>query len=57
MRDERGKIVLPDGTESRRDDGTVTERGMARSREDQQYLPVIVKRSDEVRRSLKPMPA
>lgn len=50
MSDEHGKIILPDGTESPPQDGTVTERGRARTREDQQYVPVIVKRSDEVRR-------
>lgn len=50
MNDEQRNIILPDGMESHPDDGTVTERGRASSREDQQYVPVIVKRSDEVRR-------
>lgn len=50
MNTENDKIILPDGTEVERSGETVTERGRDRSRENEQYMPVIVKRTDEVRR-------
>ena len=50
MNDDQDRIQVRDGEEPRRDEGTVTDRGVERDREDERYIPVIVKRSDEVRR-------
>jgi len=49
-RDEEPKLILPDGTEVGGDEESITERGVTRSREESEYVPVIVKRTDEVRR-------
>ncbi|QDU45133.1 Inner membrane protein YfdC [Symmachiella dynata] len=50
MAEEPGKILLPDGTVASEEEETTTERGKDRSWEEGQYIPVIIKRSDEVRR-------
>lgn len=46
------KLVGPDGSPVPHEDGaeTLTERSIERAREDERYLPVIVKRTDEARR-------
>ncbi len=50
MTDEKQKIVLPDGTEAEQDAETITKRSKERKTEDERFVPVIVKRTDEVRR-------
>ncbi len=42
------QIVLPDGSTLERDDSN--ERKRQRDSEDQEYIPVIIKRTDETRR-------
>ena len=44
------KIVLPDGTPAARESEVATERSKERTQEDDRFVSVIVKRSDEVRR-------
>jgi formate/nitrite transporter FocA (FNT family) len=44
------KIVLPDGTPAASESEVATERSKERTQEDDQFVSVIVKRSDEVRR-------
>lgn len=48
MNDDKKQIVLPDGTPAARDGDT--ERSKERTQEDDKFVSVIVKRSDEVRR-------
>lgn len=49
--DEPSKdILLPDGTTVSADTEPATDRAVDRSREDETYVPVILKRTDEVRR-------
>lgn len=43
------QIILPDGAEDP-NEGPPTERGLERDREDEKYVSVIVKRTDETRR-------
>jgi formate/nitrite transporter FocA (FNT family) len=50
MDDDVQKIVLPDGQTASRQDQVATERSKERTHEDDQFVPVILKRSDEVRR-------
>lgn len=49
MDDDQKQIVLPDSTAANARDGA-TERSKERTKEDDDFVPVIVKRSDEVRR-------
>jgi formate/nitrite transporter FocA (FNT family) len=46
---KRSKIILPNGAESPATHPSVTERGKSRQQEDERYVPVIIKRSDESR--------
>jgi len=46
---DQSTIVLPDG-KTPADANTLTERGRERARENDDFVPVIVKRSDEIRR-------
>jgi formate/nitrite transporter FocA (FNT family) len=49
--DDDLQIVLPDGTPAgAAGDGNVTERKIERKLEDREYIPVIIKRTDETRR-------
>ncbi len=49
--DDHPRIVLPDGTiAGAAEDGNVTERKIERNLEDREYVPVIIKRTDETRR-------
>lgn len=43
-------LVLPDGSSTAQGDDATTPRGKARMRENDAYVPVIVKRTDETRR-------
>lgn len=47
---KKTKIILPDGIEDSTQDGTITERAQERAQEDEQYTPVIVKRTDAASR-------
>lgn len=47
---EDGGLVRPDGRPATADEGVVTERGLERTREEQRFVPVIVKRSDQAKR-------
>lgn len=44
---EKPKLTLPDGSEAVRHGQVVTERAKQRSREDDSYVPVVIKRTDE----------
>ncbi|GAB4142767.1 MAG: formate/nitrite transporter family protein [Planctomycetaceae bacterium] len=48
--DEQSHLILPGGLEVDAEEKVETERSKDRSREDEQYIPVIVKRTDAVRR-------
>lgn len=50
MNDESKDIVLPDGTPAAFPSDVATERSKERTQEDDQFVSVIVKRSDTVRR-------
>lgn len=43
-------LLLPDGSSSGSADETSTERGVERSQEDREFVPVIIKRTDEAKR-------
>ena len=44
------KLVLPDGSQLATDPSDRTQRGRERTEEDERFVPVIVKRTDEIRR-------
>lgn len=50
MTQDNPSIVLPNGDAIETNDSLVTERNIDRTREDREYVPVIVKRSDYIRR-------
>jgi formate/nitrite transporter FocA (FNT family) len=50
MGPDEPKIILPGGAASDSPEGSRTERGHERDRENERYIPVIIKRSDETRR-------
>ena len=50
MSSDEKTIVLPDGRNIKETDSTVTVRGLKRLKEDEDYIPVIIKRNDEIRR-------
>lgn len=47
--DKQG-LLLPDGSSSGSGDETFTERGVERNQEDREFVPVIIKRTDEAMR-------
>ena len=49
--DQESRLILPYGSSAeKRSPGPVTERSAIRRQEDQDFVPVIVKRNDEARR-------
>lgn len=50
MSDSRSRVLLPDGSEASPSEEQTSERAIERTAEDQQFVPVIIKRTDQARR-------